>query len=165
MERLPEQGLFRGTGLAMLMSRWYLCFKTTCLFNTIADDSTFQDFLEIFSKAQEWSEQEFKIKAGDKGVLNPLLVLRKRKKPAQLTQAQQLEQELAAVAPKFDEYGRPLDPAMPPPPSQPAVADLEPDQLPFPPQGRRITTMVRDRLRFRLCESGACVLCSSCVLR
>jgi hypothetical protein len=61
-----ESEIFRATVLGHLMARWYLSFDTVRQFNHISNHSTFEDFLDIFSRAAEWNVADFRIKAGDK---------------------------------------------------------------------------------------------------
>jgi hypothetical protein len=61
-----ESEIFRATVLGHLMARWYLSFDTVRQFNHISNHSTFEDFLDIFSRAAEWNAADFRIKAGDK---------------------------------------------------------------------------------------------------
>ena len=161
LEHLPDQVNFRATGLGVLLSRWYLSFNTGVLFNSIADDSTFEDFLDIFAGAEEWGAGDMRLKQGDKvskreragtrwtrrasnrvltapcaaclnaqGALNPLLVVRRRKKAP--------VQSLVG----YDEEGMPLQPQAA---AAAAWAEELDEQLPYPPVGRRVMTPVSAR--------------------
>ena len=57
---------FSSTLLGQLMARWYLSFDTVKEFSQIKSEATFEDFLDIFSRAAEWKSADLHIKPGDK---------------------------------------------------------------------------------------------------
>jgi len=57
---------FRATRMAHIVARWYLSFSTALMLSQIPDDMTFEGYLDLFSRSDDVTPFEAKLRPGDK---------------------------------------------------------------------------------------------------